>query len=158
MAALASPVGVALAVMLSAAGAAHAQSGGTYRCVDDHGRSTYTNVKQEMTGKKCTIVSREVSVVPADQPLAQPKASPASTAASFSSRASDRRKILEEELFDEEKRLGEARGKLAEQQAMRNGDQTNVQRVQDRLKPFMDTVEQHEKNIAQLKRELGSIR
>jgi septal ring factor EnvC (AmiA/AmiB activator) len=140
------------------AGVCYAQSGGTYRCVDQHGRSTYTNVKEEMAGKKCTVVSREVSVVPAQQPTVQPKIAPAAAGSSASSRAVERRKILEEELSDEEKRLGEAREKLAEQQAIRSGDERNYQRVLDRLKPFEDTVEQHEKNIAQLKRELSSIR
>ena len=133
----------------------HAQSGGTYRCVDEHGRSTYTNVKEEMTGKKCTVVSREVSVVPAA--AAAPKAAipPASSA---QSRAVDRRKILEEELSDEEKRLGDARTKLTEQEAVRSGDERNYQKVLDRLKPFQDTVKQHEKNVAQLKRELSNLR
>ena len=147
---------VAAAIM--GAGVCYAQSGATYRCVDDHGRSTYTNIKEEMAGKKCTLVSREVSVVPAQKAAVQPKAVPAAPGPSASSRATDRRKILEEELGDEEKRLGQARDKLAEQQAIRNGDERNYQRVLDRLKPYMDSVEQHEKNIAQLKRELSAIR
>ena len=146
-----------VAVAIAGAGLCQAQSGATYRCVDERGRSTYTNVKEEMSGRKCILVSREVSVIPAQQPAAQPKVVPAARLPA-SSRASDRRKILEEELSDEERRLGEARGKLAEQQAIRSGDERNYQRVLDRLKPYVDTVEQHEKNIAQLKRELGSIR
>ncbi len=144
------------AVALLGAGACHAQTGATYRCVDGHGRSTYTNVKEEMTGKKCTVVIREVSVVPVGAPA--PKAVVAPSAPSAQSRAVDRRKILEEELGDEEKRLGEARGKLAEQQATRSGEERNYQKVLDRLKPFQDSVEQHEKNVAQLKRELSTLR
>lgn len=142
------------AVALLGAGVCHAQSA-TYRCLDDHGRSTYTNVKEEMAGKKCTLVSREVSVVPAPAVKAVP---PPPATPSVASRTVDRRKILEEELGDEEKRLGEARGKLAEQQGIRNGDERNYQKVLDRLKPFQDSVDQHEKNIAQLKRELSSLR
>ena len=70
----------------------------------------------------------------------------------------DRRKILEEELESEQKRLSEARQKLAEQQNIRNGDEKNFQRVLDRLKPFTETVEQHEKNVEQLRREIANIR
>lgn len=144
-------------------GASMAQSS-TYRCVDVNGRSTYTNIKEETVGKKCTIVSREVSVVPADriapQVGAAGKAPAAATqsASTAASRANDRRKILEEELDGEQKRLSDARQKLAEQQAIRTGDEKNYQRVLDRLKPFTETVEQHEKNIEQLRRELSSIR
>ncbi len=149
------PLRTVAALALLGAGVCHAQSGGTYRCVDDHGRSTYTNVKEEMTGKKCTVVSREVSVVPAGAPAPKAVIPPA---ASPQSRAVDRRKILEEELSDEEKRLGEARTKLSEQESIRTGDERNYQKVLDRLKPFQDSVEQHEKNVAQLKRELSSLR
>lgn len=127
----------------------------TYKCVDNAGRSTYTNVREEMSGKKCVAVSREVSVVPT-QPPASKAAAPA--ASSNAARASDRRKILEEELGSEEKRLAEAKERLAEQQSIRNGDERNYQRVLDRLKPYVDAVEQHEKNISQLRRELSSIR
>jgi hypothetical protein len=110
-----------LCVALAGAGYAHAQPAGTFKCVDESGRSTYTNVKDEMAGKKCAMVSREVSVVPAQQPAAGKAKPPAAAnpANSTFSRAADRRKILEEELSDEEKRLADARGKLAEQQSLR---------------------------------------
>ncbi len=137
----------------------------TYRCVDAIGRSTYTNIKEETLNKKCTVVSREVSVVPADRPVppavnnpAKATSAPPVPAPTTASRANDRRKILQEELEDEQKRLAGARQKLAEQQAIRNGDEKNYQRVLDRLKPFTETVAQHEKNVEQLRREMGSIR
>lgn len=139
----------------------------TYRCVDENGRSTYTNIREETTGKKCTVVSREVSVVPAERGALPPQgalkppapgaaaAPPSPTAAN---RANDRRKILEEELDGEQKRLAEARTKLVEEQNIRNGDEKNYQRVLDRLKPFVETVERHEKNVEQLRREIANIR
>jgi hypothetical protein len=149
-----------LCVALAGAGYAHAQPAGTFKCVDESGRSTYTNVKDEMAGKKCAMVSREVSVVPVQQPAAGKAKPPAAAnpANSTFSRAADRRKILEEELSDEEKRLADARGKLAEQQSLRSGDERNYQRVLDRLKPYVDAVELHEKNIGQLRRELSATR
>ena len=154
---------VIVATLLLHAGTAAGQSA-TYRCVDQNGRSTYTNVKGEMTGKKCTLVSREVSVVPtpaaAQRPLPPaakpaPPAGAAAKAANANSGITDRRRILQEELSDEERRLSEARQKLAAQQSVRSGDERNYQRVLDRLKPYVEAVEQHEKNISQLRRELS---
>ena len=126
-----------------------------YRCKDGSGRDIYTNVKRDTEGKNCRLVSREVSVVPAQTPAARP-----ATARADSARAgeTDRRRILEEELDGEQKRLSEAKQRLAEQEAIRNGDERNYQRVLDRLKPFMEAVEQSEKNVVQLKKELSNLR
>ncbi len=41
---------------------------------------------------------------------------------------------------------------------MRHGDERNYQRVLDRLKPFQEAVERHERNVAALKKELGALR
>ena len=146
---------------------AHAQSV-TYRCVDGNGRSTYTNVKEEMTGKKCTVVSREVSVVPA--PQFAPKAAKAANGAAKGggekvdsntqrSRDDTRRKILQEELDGAEKRLADARQKLAEQDAFRSPQEKVVpQRAMERLKPFQQEVEREEQNVSSLKRELANLK
>lgn len=145
----------------------HAQSV-TYRCVDPSGRSTYTNVKEEMTGRKCTVVSREVSVVPA-QKIAAPPAKPASGAAKATgervdtntqrSRDDTRRKILQEELDTAEKRLFESRQKLAEQDSIRSGEERLIpQKALDRIKPYRDEVERQEQNVTSLKRELSNLR
>ena len=161
-------------VVLASSTMACAQSGGapTYRCVDAAGRSTYTNVQEEMAGKKCTVVSREVSVVPAPplpqgvrkpaapQPPAAGTGSPAARVDSQTqrNRDNDRRRILQEELQTAEKLLVTARQKLSEQESVRNGDERNYQRVLDRLKPFQDEVRSAEDNVAALKRELGNLR
>jgi hypothetical protein len=153
-----------------------AQSGGapTYRCVDASGRSTYTNVQEEMSGRKCTVVSREVSVVPAP-PLPQGARKPAASQAGSAppaagapaarvdaqtqrNRDNDRRRILQEELQTAEKLLVSAKQKLSEQESVRSGDERNYQRVLDRLKPFQDEVRSAEDNVAALKRELGNLR
>lgn len=165
-------------VVLASSTTSIAQSGGapTYRCVDASGRSTYTNVQEEMGGKKCTVVSREVSVVPAPplpQSTRKPAASQAGTAPPVAgtgapaarvdsqtqrNRDNDRRRILQEELQTAEKLLVTARQKLSEQESVRNGDERNYQRVLDRLKPFQDEVRSAEDNVAALKRELGNLR
>jgi len=140
----------------------------TYRCVDPSGRSTYTNVKEEMAGRKCTVVSREVSVVPAQQVTAQP-AKAASGAAKATGERVDpntqrgrddtRRKILQEELDAAEKRLTESRQKLAEQDLVRSGEERLIpQKALDRIKPYREEVERQEQNVASLKRELSNLR
>lgn len=163
-------------VMAAASALAQAPSvGATYRCVDDAGRSTYTNVREEMAGKKCTVVSREVSVVPAPAAApasARPPAARASTDSSASgsggaskvdattqrSRDGDRKRILEQELQSAERQLAEARKKLTEQESIRTGDEKNYQRVLDRLKPFQDEVRIAEDNVSALRKELSNTR
>lgn len=147
-----------------------AAGGATYRCVDNAGRSTYTNVQEEMTGKKCTQVSREVSVVPVPKPTAPSAAQPSASRSDAKppanrvdpqtqrSRDNDRRRILQDELASAEKALAAARQKLGEQEAIRTGDEKNYQRVLDRLKPFQDEVRGAEDNVAALKRELANLR
>ena len=125
-----------------------------YRCKDDSGRDIYTNVKRDTEGKNCRLVSREISVVPA---LPPPKPA-AAKADSPRSREADRRRILEEELDGEQKKLAEAKQRLADQESIRNGNERNYQRVLDRLKPYVDAVEQTEKNISQLRREISNLK
>lgn len=126
-----------------------------YRCKDGSGRDIYTNVKRDVEGKNCRVVSREVSVVPLQPPAARPATARADP---VRARETDRRRILEEELDGEQKRLADAKQRLAEQEAIRNGDERNYQRVLDRLKPYMEAVEHAEKNVVQLKKEISNLR
>lgn len=158
-----------IAACLACLGMAHAHAqNATYRCVDSSGRSTYTNVKEEMTGKKCTVVSREVSVVPAPQVTPQPVKAAAGAAKATGervdtntqrSRDDTRRKILQEELDAAEKRLSEARQKLVEQDSVRSVEEKVMpQRALERLKPHREEVARQEQNVASLKRELSNLR
>lgn len=142
-------------VVSLAAPLGHAQ-GGVYKCPDASGRPTYTNVKRDTVGKNCTLVSKEVSVVPAQAPArAMPSSAPSNTGAM---RNDNRRRILESELENEHQLLSDARQKLAEQEGVRAGDDRNYARVQERLKPYHQAVDQHTKNIEQLRGELNRIR
>jgi chromosome segregation ATPase len=67
------------------------------------------------------------------------------------------RDILEKELAAEQEDLAKARQALAEQEAVRSGDERNYARVLERLQPFKDRIETHEKNIEALRRELSSL-
>ena len=137
---------------------ARAQSSEIYKCTDQRGRALYTSDKRETAGKKCELVSREINVVPAQKPAAKspagfPKESPNDRAAA----KSKQRDTLERELTQEESMLAEARRKLAEQEAVRSGDEKNYARVLDRLRPYQDAVEVHQKNVDALKRELNNL-
>jgi len=151
---------------LAAASGAHAQAQGTvWKCVEADGRAHYTNIKKETDGKQCTVVTKEVSVV---SPPTPPSRSAASEKASSGfpkvdrdtqkARDDGRRRLLEDELTTEEKGLIDAKAKLAAQEAVRYGDEKNYQRVLDRLKPYQDAVERHERNIAALRKELAGLR
>ena len=160
-------LGAATLVAGASIASAQVSSGGaTFKCVDTAGRSTYTNVKEEMGGKKCTVVSREISIVNPGAPSAKPAAPATESSRSASrqdaqaqrARDTDRRRILEEELQSADKQLTTARQKLAEQEAVRNGNERNYERVLERLKPFQDEVRVAEENVVALKRELSNLR
>ena len=139
-----------------AAGSAHAQVTEIYKCVDAKGRASYTNDKRETTGKKCELVTTQVNVAPA-QRAARPSGFPRESAAE-SNRARERQRgILEKELATEQAALTKAREALAQQEAVRTGEERNYAKVEQRLQPYKDTVETHEKNIEALKRELNNL-
>ena len=136
----------------------------TFKCVDANGRATYTNMKEQTKDKNCTVVSREISVVPAapvarankeaSSPAGFPKVDPSTQR----NRDEARRRILEDELSGEEKALAQAKAELTRQESIRTGDERNYQRVLDRLQKYKDEVERHEKNVAALKRELNNVK
>lgn len=163
---------VLLAATLALVPAAHAQ-GTVWRCAEADGRPHYTNIKKDTEGKTCVVVTKEVSVVSGLAPGATPAATraPGTQAATATppnfprvdrdtqrARDDNRRKILEDELATEEKSLVDAKAKLTEQESVRHGDERNYQRVLDRLKPYQEAVERHERNVTAIRRELASIR
>ena len=149
-------------VLLALALAANAQP--MQKCVDERGRTTYTNVKSEMSGKKCELRSdfdvapvRSASGVKTNVSSKSPATFPRESGADRAASKSNQRTTLERELNMEESLLADARKKLAEQEAIRTGDEKNYARVLERLKPFQDTVEVHQKNVEALKRELNNL-
>lgn len=153
-----------------AATSARAQSTEIYKCMDPGGRPLYTSDKRDTAGKKCELVSREISVIPlgpkpAPAPAGKGTGSSGASPAGFpkedaSARASakDRqRDILERELKQEQDLLGKAKQELAAQESVRGGDEKNYARVQERLQKYKDNVEVHEKNVDALRRELTNL-
>src|SRR5881396_2427563 len=136
---------------------AYAQVTEIYKCVDGTGRPLYTSDKRDTAGKKCDLVSREINVVPAQQiPVQRPSASssrsgfPRESASDRASAKERQREILEKELATEQQLL-------AEQESVRSGDERNYARVLERLQPYKDSLEVHQKNVEALRRELGNL-
>jgi hypothetical protein len=147
---------------------AHAQTGSVneiWKCRGADGRWTYTNDRREAEQKKCQVVTRQINVAPSPAPRAAPAAPaarpegfPRESASERASRTASSRDILEKELATEETALAKARQDLAAQEEVRYGNERNYERVLERLQPYKDSVETHEKNVEALKRELNNLR
>jgi septal ring factor EnvC (AmiA/AmiB activator) len=141
---------------------AQAQQGVTeiFKCRNESGQVTYTNDRRQAEKQKCELVTSQINVAPPYRPAPSRSASnfPRETP-TMSAAAKDRqRQILERELASEQRALAAAKQALAEQESVRSGDERNYARVQERLQPFVDTVQNHEKNIQALQRELGNLK
>lgn len=139
---------------------AHAQVTEIFKCRSTDGHWTYTNDRREAERQKCELVTRQINVAPLPKPAAKaspgnfPKESPEDRA----NAKSRQREILEKELAAEQAALAKAKQELAAQEQVRFGNERNYARVEERLQPFKDSVETHEKNIQALRRELGNLR
>jgi hypothetical protein len=153
---------------IAAALPARAQTGSVteiWKCRGADGRWTYTNDRREAERQKCEVVTRQINIAPPPPPPAASRGAPAARPGNFprespaerANRAANSREILEKELATEEASLAKARQDLAAQEAVRNGDERNYARVLERLQPYKDSVETHEKNIEALKRELSNL-
>lgn len=130
-----------------------------YRCVDADGRRHYTNSKKQTGGMKCELVTSQINVAPplTKPPARTPSGFPRETVRDSTTARERQREILAQELASEEQALSKARQALAEQEAVRSGDERNYARVLERLQPYKDSVETHQKNIEALKRELTNL-
>jgi hypothetical protein len=158
------------------AGSAHADHHILYECVDQNGNKRFTNVSAEAQGCKILTIGPIAPPKPA-APAAAPGAAAPATAAKPQAKAvatpsnfprvdrdtqqqrdNDRRRILEQELANEQRLLDAARKELAEQEAIRLGSERNYQRVLDRLEPYRKRVKLHEDNVSNLRREISKLR
>src|SRR5438270_941369 len=167
----------ALTILLAAPLAAYAQQPPPqpqqpvteiFKCKSADGRWTYTNDRREAEKQKCEVVTRQINVAPAPPPPQKPAPSAGRSNAragefpkeSPTDRASARerqREVLEKELASEQAALAKAKEELATQEAVRSGEERNYARVEERLQPYKDSIETHEKNIEALRRELNNL-
>ena len=127
-----------------------------WECVDDSGNKRFTNIKSEAKGCKALDVPPPNTVaVPAGKPQSKTAARPADfprvDGDTQKQRDNDRRKILDQELANEQKLLDQARKELSDQESQRLGSERNYQRVLDRLKPYQDRLAEAEKNLERVR-------
>ena len=134
---------------------AHAQLTEIFKCRDAQGHWTYTNDRRQAEKETCELVASQSNVSPA-QKSARPSNFPRESSAERAAGKGRQREILQQELASEEAALSKARQALAEQESVRSGDERNYARVEERLKPFKESVESHQKNIEALRREIAN--
>ena len=133
-----------------------------YQCVDEDGHKSFSNIKPTDKKARCSAMDLgEPVTVPPPRAASKnptPATFPRVDEGQQKARDNDRRRILEGELATEEQSLEQAKKELAEQEAIRNGDERNYQRVLDRLQPYKDKVALHERNIEAIQKELLKLR
>jgi Na+-transporting methylmalonyl-CoA/oxaloacetate decarboxylase gamma subunit len=130
-----------------------------WKCADQNGNIRYTNMKTDAKG--CKALNLEpVNTVPATPVRTQQKPANFPSVDNYTQRQRDagRRKILEQELTQEQQQLEVARKQLAEEKDVRLGNERNYARVEERLKPYEDRVKLHENNVESLKKEIGNAK
>ena len=134
-----------------------------WECVDSSGNKRFTNIKSEAKGcRLLTVTAPNVVTHPAGKTPGKTSPRPADfpkvDGDTQKSRDSERRRILEQELGNEQKLLDQARKELGDQESQRLGSERNYQRVLERLEPYKKKVKLHEDNVANLRRELASTK
>ncbi|HEV8645914.1 MAG TPA: DUF4124 domain-containing protein [Burkholderiales bacterium] len=152
------------ALLLAIAPSAIPARAETCKYVDEEGRVIYSNTPNNppKDAKMVKCFSDPAPTTPAPQ-VSKPQSGaregfPKVDGQTQKKRDDERRRILEKELADEQQRLEAARQKLAEQEAIRTGDERNYQRFLDRIQPFRDAVANHERNIEAISREISNLR
>ncbi|HKU71383.1 MAG TPA: DUF4124 domain-containing protein [Burkholderiales bacterium] len=155
-------------ILMVLLGMSHLVFGDIYECMEPSGAKLFTSDPKEAKAKGCKAMNLgPPNTVSTTKPQPQPgKAASQPTPTNFpkvdqdtqKQRDSDRRRLLEQELANEEKLLAQAKKELAEQESVRLGSEFNYQRVLNRLEPYKKQVALHESNVANLKREISGIR
>ena len=146
---------VALAIVLCAASVP--ARGEIYECVDQNGGKRFTNIAAEARGCRVLNVPGAAPAAPMQSAVThkpQAKAPQLATPANFPrvdrqvqrERDHDRRRILEQELGQEEKLLADARRELSAPAAP------------DRLDSLQKKLRLHESNVASLRKEISKVR
>lgn len=128
-----------------------------FKCVDEEGHVTYSNIQS----KGCRKLNLDpITTVPPTKAAKTPAPAgfPKVDNDTQKSRDEDRRRILETELAAEQRNLEQARKDLADQEAALPGDDRGGQRAADRLQPYRERMAGHERNIEAIRKELGNLK
>ncbi|QBJ78671.1 DUF4124 domain-containing protein [Aquitalea sp. USM4] len=147
--------------LLLTCGLAHAE---VYKYIDANGNVTFTNVP--IKGAKPMHLaplstyggsgSGKGKAAASGKSASTPDGYPSVDNGTQTKRDEGRRKILENELANEQKALADAQKAYTDGAATRNGDETrNYQKYLDRVQKLKDAVTERQKNVDALRRELG---
>jgi hypothetical protein len=115
--------------------------GAPVKCVDAKGKITYID-ETAAGAEKCEPLTGSTVIVPHDAPSRKPTIVP------DNSMEEKRARVAAAEAS-----LNEAKQRLAEQEAIREGNEKNYARVLERLKPYQDAVDAAAKKLEQVKAE-----
>ncbi|HZX29086.1 MAG TPA: DUF4124 domain-containing protein [Telluria sp.] len=154
----------ATALALALPVAAQAQ---IYRCVDAAGHKEYTDQNKpgcaplDLPGGAVSTVApiraRDVARKPAAM-ASSPADFPRVATAEQRARDDDRRAILNDELREEEKKLGALKAEYNNGEPERQGNEKNYAKYQERVAQLRENISRSEKNIEAIKREISNIK
>jgi hypothetical protein len=136
-----------------------AEAQDTYKCVDEHGQTTFTNTGST---KGCTRMNVDPVVVPKlvtpqQKQAASPAGFPKVDGSTQRARDSDRRRILEDELHDKESRLADLKREYNNGEPERQGNERNYQRYLDRTEQLKADIARAESDIASIRSEISKV-
>ncbi len=153
-----------MTLILSVVGAP-ALAGQTCKYIDAEGRVTFANVPVKNARKVMCFepvpqpAPKQVAPAPRAPSDGAQVAGPARVDAPTQRRRDeDRRRILEQELAEEQRLLEAARRMLTRDGASTNRSDPSVAQVLDNLGPAYESAKRHERNIDAIQRELSAIR
>lgn len=130
--------------------------GSLYKCTDADGAVTYTNVGSV---KGCKKVEGEVNSVTVVKSTPTARSGDAKVdSGAQKSRDTDRRRILQDELANEQKRLDDLKKQYNNGEPERQGGERNYQKYLDRTAQLKDDVARSESNVQSLQRELDGLK
>jgi Domain of unknown function (DUF4124) len=157
-------------LMLLASLVSASASAEIFKCVEEGGRVTYSNV--QATGCTRLNVGPTTNQVPKRSGGASPNVRstlsgdfPRVDTGTQRARDDDRRRILDQELANETSALESARKVLSSEESQVMPEERNVAgrginnaKVEQRLQPVRDRVAMHERNIEALRKEIANLR
>ena len=125
-----------------------------YKCTAKSGNMSYFNVP-DGTAESAPAAKPSPAARPATSP--SPASFPKIDAGTQKSRDDLRRKVLQDELANEEKLLAEAKAAWGDgSPPPLPEEKANAQKYADRIARLRQAVQRHERNVDALKRELGA--
>ena len=135
-----------------------------YKYVDENGQVTFTDVYRK-GGKRIALPPppapvREETKAPATKASYQPSRSdfPRIDSATQKRRDDVRRQVLQDEIEGERRNADEARRQLVVGERLQPGETATDETYRNRVKKLRATVEQHERNVAAIQRELANLK